>query len=557
MKKQFYPRFLIIFIVAFASSYNVSIANNCKKTDSCDTEITGKSFLWTRPPFQTALPELICGFREDRLHAREHGKKIAFQIVPFGNISILTDKMQRYFTPFGKIILIADERDPNTRAPQNVDRDLMATHFGIRTERKTFRSEISFEPSQTMFGLGLHGRFSFWYSEEKNRGFFLSISTPITRVKNEFRLVEKIIDNGGGISKSAAQNTVATMTEAFNQANWQYGRIKPLSNNCDIAHTTVGLADIEVKLGMEWVERKPCHLESYVGLVIPTGNRPTGSYIFEPILGNSHHVGFLMGTSFGVRIWHNEDTGRELRTEYITQSNYLFASRQWRSFDLQHKPFSRYMELYADREQAAQADQLHAQAIALPVGSPERDRLLVQAQALSTPGINLLTRPVDVTPGLQFNITSALVFSTERGCHIEGGYNFFIRRAECIKLACPWKPDPALKHYNGNGLTNPVRDITGNLLLESAFTPPKLDPFSAEHSLANYANNVIKETDLDLASASTPCTLSHTFFASFGYESQDLEYPLMAHLGASYEFSNANNASIERWTIWAKTGVSF
>lgn len=44
-----------------------------------------------------------------------------------------------------------------------------------------------------------------------------------------------------------------------------------------------GLADMEVKLGYEWLQQEPCHLESYVGLILPTGNAPTGEYLLKQL----------------------------------------------------------------------------------------------------------------------------------------------------------------------------------------------------------------------------------------------------------------------------------
>ncbi|MCX5925561.1 MAG: hypothetical protein NT124_04695 [Candidatus Dependentiae bacterium] len=526
--------FLYLSIITFGTA--PAKADNCSRNDSCDTEITSRTYLSVRPLFQSASPELITGFREDRPQASEDGIKGAFQAVLFGSASLLSDKMQRYFTPFGKIELIVDESAPNTNAPNNVPRDLLATNFNIFTQKQNFRSKISFEPERTEFGLGLHYRQSFCRNEEKNRGFFFSASTPITHVKTEFKLIEKVLNTGDGVNKAANNVVVANMKEAFNQEDWHFGRIP---SGCNSSQSKTGLADMELKIGMEWADREPCHIESYMGLMVPTGNRPNARYLFEPVIGHGKHVGFMTGSAFGARIWHNEAENRVLRAEYAMHSNYFFKARQVRSFDLQHKPFSRYMPVYANKQEAEQA-------AALEATNPEH------AKNSSTPGINVFTQQVDVTPGFQYNITSAIVFTCNKGFQAEGGYNFFAHRSECVQLACPWVPGPALKHFAGKGLTNPVRNISGILLIED-----QENTFEAEHALDQYENNQIQEEDLDLASASNPCVLSHTFFGSIGYRWDDRDYPLMTHLGGSYEFSNANNASIERWTLWAKCGVSF
>lgn len=544
-----------LLLLLFATAIPLARAERCEKNDSCDNEITAKTFLFVRPQCQSQSPELWTNFLEDRLQVREDGCGGAFQTILFGGASILSDKMQRYFTPFGKITIIVDEKNPNANKPNNVDRDLLATHYGIHTEDQTYRSEISFEPKQETVGWGIHYRQAFARNKDNNRGFFFSISTPLIFLRNEFKLIEKILNDGGGVIQNSSVPVVANMAQAFDQPSWCYGRISP----CAPAMKKVGLADIELKIGMEWLEREPCHLESYIGIQVPTGTKVTGHYIFETVVGNGRHVGFMMGTSFGARIWHNEERGWDLRSEYATHSNYLFKAEQVRSFDLKNKPFSRYMEVYANQAQAEEAAKIATQALALPESDPMKETLTQQAQYLGTPGINVFTQSVDVTPGFTYNISTALVFTTSYGLQATGGYNFYTHRAECVTLTCPWELGPALKHYNGNGLTNPVRDSTGRLLLESATTsdPEFIDPFPEEHSLAQYKYNMITEDDLDLVSASTPCALSHTIFATLGFRWDDREYPVMLHGGGSYEFSNANNASIERWTIWVKMGVSF
>jgi len=108
---------------------------------------------------------------------------------------------------------------------------------------------------------------------------------------------------------------------------------------------------------------------------------------------------------------------------------------------------------------------------------------------------------------------------------------------------------PSLKSSLGKGETNPARDITGNVFLNSINIQ--------QNAFEDYDNNLIKEHDLDLNSAAQPAGLSYTFYGSLGYRCDEREYPLLAHIGGSYEFANESNATLDRWTLWAKTGVSF
>jgi len=529
MSNKFFSYCLAILLFGISDLH----ADDSCRACSNDVRYSGQSYISIHPQFQSSSPEMVSGFRQQRLHARLEGIRGTFQAVAFGGASTENDKLQRYFTPFGKKTLIIDERS------ENQDKDMLASHFNIFTNNENFRSKISFYPNQTTFGLGLQYRQSFWRNEEKKRGYFVNISTPLTRIKNEFKLIEQVENNGNGPNFSAKNEVVANMREAFTQESWNYGRIesKKSGDNCVLSpQSETKLADIETKIGIEWLENDPCHLESYIGLLIPTGNKAKGKHIFEAIVGNGGHPAFMTGASFGALVWENERKGRQIRTEYALHTAYLFQNKQVRSFDLRNKPFSRYMQLYANKEEAKLAANLENSNAQL-------------AQNLFTPGINLLTQPVAVTPGFQFNMTTAAVFTDGNGFQAEGGYNYFARRAEEVCLRSSWKEGPAIKHIDGGGKTNPVRDITGNPLIES------IDLTANE--LKNYDNNLIKESDLDLSSAASPAIITHTYFASLGYHCDDREYPLFGNVGGSYEFSRANNAHLERWTVWFKLGMSF
>jgi len=528
MKRYLLPLFVIV--INFLSTITMH-ASVC--ADSCDTEVNSRSYVAVQPPFQSASPEMVSAFRDDRLHANEDGKHGAVQFVLFGGRSTREEELARYFMPSGKTSLLVSEEFGALGGSDNPD--LFAQNFNIFTTAENFLSRISFKPHYSFVGLGFGYRQSFWRNDEKERGGFFSISTPLTRVKTRVGLQEKIINDGGEADENDDENPVVNMTEAFRQKEWNFGKI------CKGSMSKTRLADIEVKLGYEWLQHDPCHLESYIGVLIPTGNKPDGEFVFEPIVGWGKHAGIMFGSAFGIQIWDNEEEERNVRFEFASHSQYLFRKNQVRSFDLKNKPWSRYQEVYADEEQAQEA-------ATLAITDPQK------GANLATPGINIFTKRVRVTPGFTFNMNSALV-CTKKGFQGEVGYNFFSRRAECVRLNCPWKEGPALKDTTGAGKTRPIRDITGNALLEQStlITTDGILPVP----LSRYEDSLIKEEDLDLQSAATPCMLSHTVYGALGYRWDERERPVFSSFGASYTFSSSNNAVIDRWTLWGKLGFSF
>jgi hypothetical protein len=512
----------------------VCCRTECTPEDSCDFEVTSRTFLADRPVFLSSSPVMISGFRSDRLHARPDGWHGAAQAVVFGSKSTNDRDLARYFFPNGKTELIIDERIGLTVPP--LPQDLLAQHFNIFTRNGTFRSKISIRPETSQVGVGFYLRKGFYVDEQKGRGFFTSISLPVERVKNDLKFQEEIINDGGGADFQANvdNNAYDTMTAALVQSDWAAGKISRFALH------KAGVADIEFKLGYEWIQQEPFHLESYLGLLIPTGNKPNGEFLFQPIVGQGHHWGILLGNSIGVEIWSDETKDRTLRVEYAGHTQYLFRNTQCRTVDLVNKPWSRYIQMYSDENQALAATFLSASDF---------------QTNYSTPGVNLLTLPIHVRPGFSNNNTVSAIFSA-RKWQVEGGYNLYCRASECLKLECPWQEGPAIKNKAGNGDTNPVRDITGNARLEN-ITVNNTAGTGNRISLGDYKFNFIKEADLNLNSAASPGIISHTVYASLGYNCKDREIPLFGNLGGSYEFSNSNNAVIERWTIWAKAGLSF
>jgi hypothetical protein len=496
----------------------------CTPDDSCDYEISSRSYLSVRPHFLSHSPEMISGFRSDRLRIPEDGHGVAMQAVLYGSQSVNERDIARYFFPFGKSVLIVDERIGLTSPP--LPMDLRASHFNIFTNRGDFRSKISIRPDQSVIGVGFHGKKSFWVNEETSRAFYGSISFAVERVKNNLYFFEEVLNNGGGPNLLVDDHVMANMTEAFMQSEWKFGKIDRQ------ARIRTGVADIELKIGYEWTEQSPYHLESYLGALIPTNRKPNAEYMFDPVVGQGHHIGVIFGNHVGVEIWKDEAKDRDLRIEYSGNTQYLFRNTQCRTVDLVNKPWSRYIEMYSSEEQATVASTL-----------PTANNL---DHNFATPGINILTLPLKVRPGFSHNMTTSAILRMKSWI-LEGGYNLYCRQSECVKLACPWCEGPAIKANLGNGTTNPVRDITGNYRLENV---------TQNVALLNYKQNMIKASELDLVSATNPCVITSTIYGTLGYRWDDRDWPLFGNLGASYEFSNSHNGALERWTIWAKLGVS-
>lgn len=500
------------------------------------------TFLTIRPPFQGSMPEKVTMWR-DRALARDCGWSGAFQFVGFGGRSTHASDIGKYFMFCQKNRLVVAGQDAAGinfgQADYNPNaRDVEAIHFNIQpagpaATANTFRSVIQFKPRHSYGGVGidykqyLHGRNA---CEKK---WWLEVSTPIMNVRNDVRLTETVSKT---ITPTTSAN--ANMIEAFKGQKPFFNRnLNPLGDNTSGTITGSGwrygkicgsrsrtrAADIEVRIGYDYLCEEMCHAEGYFGGLIPTGNRPNGEFVFEPIVGYNFNGGLIWGGSFGWEIWSSCD--RYLHIEMETQGRYLFQNTQRRSVDVKGKPWSRYMLVYQNEADAA--------------------------ACWVTEGINIFTPKVEVTPRYTKDLTTALVY-THCGFQGEIGHNFWAHPAERVKLKNDFPTGVAFVGMDNNGY--PICDMVegDGGLINRAITIK--ENFQLENR--DYQSNLpIREEDLDLNTAATPCAITNIFYGSLGYRWDNWCYPMFVGIGGSYELASDFGA-ISRWMVWGKIGVS-
>lgn len=489
---------------------------------SCDCQATDQTFLWLRTPYQLNSPERLAlsrGFMSrggDVLNGQLY-------VTIFGGRSTRSSHLAQYFFPNCREALnVTESVTPTT--------DILANNINIFTQEGIsgtgpgFASTIAIHPRHTFVGAGLTYRQEF-ARRCNGRKFWFELSAPIITVRNNINFEECITNAGGGVA-TGFTGAFANATEAFSSPEWLFGRMD------DCRHKKTKLGDLEVILGYELIEQEATHAEAYIGAIFPTGNRPKGRTVFEPIVGRNKHWGLLSGTSFGTELWHNCDDTRAVWMEFDISGEYLFSRREVRSFNLKNRPFSRYTYVYCTQEAA------QAAADAATAGD------VATARTAGTPGINLFTQCVKVKPYLNSTINSALIY-TSCNLQLEGGYNFFTKQAECVRLDTNFLPVSAVRAATGGGATNNVQQI-GN-------------DYDGVNDLpvALYAENIITAADLDLRSAASPSQFIHTFYGAVGYTwSFWPRFLPTTSLGGSYEYTQTNTA-LDRWMVWGKMAFLF
>lgn len=502
-------------------------------------QATGQTFLSVKPQFQSATPERVTLFRNHQALYREDGWGGGVQFVVFGGQSTNGNKLAQFFGFNGlggsKNPFIVNSAFTDTVNDTNYSRNIDPVNFGINytvgTTPGAFASTLSFDPRQSYVGGGFDWRqYLGWWNDDCKKQWWFEISFPVVNVSNDMRLTETGFVTTGTVCGASPAN----MTQAFRGVTGGYTLTTPagitpftcaaetganVTMNYGIIdgkqqHT--GVADVELKLGYDYINEPNHHFEGYVGLVAPTGNKPAGIYMFEPIVGNNHHFGLMTGASLGFEVWRgcHDNT---LRFEFETNNRYLFRNSQVRSFDLYNRPWSRYQLVYANATDAAAGRKTFA--------------------------IDYLTQSVHVKPHWQTEINIGLVYN-HCGFEAELGYNIWARQAEDVTLRTTFTTGLAIADINAAVTTASVYQTISNPQLGGGIAYPTL--------LAD--GGTITSADLNLASAASPAALAHIVYGSLGYHAEWC-WPVFVGVGGSYEFSTFNTA-INRWNVWGKFGVS-
>ena len=460
--------------------------------------------------------------------------KSAFNMVVWGGSSTNHDDMAKYLLPFGKTQLRVREgyntnpggTNPNVDVPGN--QDLVAENFNITTKQGNFCSTLAFKPKQTFVWVGFSG-----YRQISNK-IWLSFEAPLIHVKNTLDMVETVTYAGGGAVVQAAgaatqgfNNTpfVANMEEAFKNPNMHYGKI-------DGPQSKTAVAYVNLKVGYTYLHEEDRSLHVYGGFLLPTGNKPKGVYLFEPLIGNNKHFGLILGAFFTRRF---ETKRFAVNVSADSDTEFLFANTQTRSFDLAGKPWSRYMGVYANNSQRLLDN-------ATGVGGG------LSQMRYQTWGVNLFTQEVKVNPHFSTNLIINASFELPRNFAFDLGFKCFWQQDEHVTLKNPWILGPIIGELSKDA-TNQVGECTPARGINNMFANVATSPIG----------QVIYVTadQLDLTSATQPFRSNYTIYAATHKLCEFKKFnSCRLQLGTSYTFGS-NNATADRWQVWLGSDYYF
>ena len=458
----------------------------------CTTQGTtpkySRSFLFTRPVQQNlALKQALW---HNLLYNKE--KKVALEVAGFFLKTTESKRISQYFLP--------PNRDALLVSSTALNRDVLPKYLSLPDN---FSGYLALSPEQTQGGFLVEGRYGLgdlldfgeFVGVEIFKNWFFYSSIAFVDVKNNLNLTQSLVQNPGPSS-----STVYDIITAFNNPTWGYDKINGAQHSKGVSEIRAGLATTVI--GTERV-----HLGSYSLLSIPTQTSLKNEYLFNSEYGYGH-VGVVWGVTFQVPF--NKNTHSYLLAWTMNfESIFLIRNHQYRTFDLNLKPWSRFILM----------------------------RKKDQAQDVLIPGVNVLTHRVRVSPHAITDFVTGLRLS-KGALEAEVGYGLWAHGGERCKITGDsWIPDYGL---------------AGSLPNTSASTS----------TVANQGPNdpvfvTIIENDIDLHSGEMSQNFVNKIYGAIGFKNLGEGINTDGGIGGFFELPHNRTNAFRQWGLWVTVGVAF
>lgn len=535
----------------------------------------------------------------------------AFAITPEFTLSFRPERIAQCF--FGDAILkCANTLHIVGSQKERVDADWLADYFGLPTD---YESRVHFDPrvAQALVDFDLQLEWNHFYAR---------IHAPIAHSRWDLNMCETFVSTGTNGYDPGYFNADGIEREQLvdNFTSFIMGCDSPQAEDITfqtLKHAKMGcrqnltkISDVQIALGYNILQKKRYHLGFNLRCSIPTGNRPTGEYLFEPIIGNGHHWELGAGLSTHYTVWHNEETHEHAGLYFDMNITHLFSASQKRSFDLCGSHNSRYM--LAHKLTPTITNNLR--------GIVEGEQTTPTAQydnEVSTIA-NLTTLPIKVSASLQADL-AVMIGYTQRRNSWGFGYGFWGRSCEDICLCGDtpfdtqlWavKGDAQLFGFANDGLETPIAlsatqrnatvkrgkntnqtGATTNLLIAQAKRNEKIDnpasaiadpngdgtfetvvtlPSGVQQINTSIQPIILTTNDIDSNSARTRAS-AHKIFGHFNHIIKRNHSTPYIGFGAEIEFGQGAvcdrfvsagsppcvNTALSFWAVWLKGGIAF
>jgi hypothetical protein len=330
--------------------------------------------------------------------------------------------------------------------------------------------------------------------------------------------------------------------DAFHQPGYKY------ANFINGDRTSIRLTQAMVSLNTKYMSENDIQVNTSTGVIIPLVEQPCNGSIFEPVQGFNSHFGFDTQVHFQFPIVKKTpDSPSRILMFIDIHNNFLARNHQLRTFDIKHKPFSRYMKLYDNKNNDL------------------------------VPAMNVLTLRSRVEPYNIVNFMTGFRFAQNDNFG-EIGYELWAHGSERVTPEA--QPGHRYEYFenhrygiafiNTDGVLATIDQTTGDVIA----LPVGQQGLTASDSTINYVaapdgqvgvlptpsfqsvNKYLTIKDLNHDAAGFRSTITHRAFLSAGFGNHGKVRDYFANFGAFIEASQ-NNTALCFWGGWIKGGFSF
>lgn len=442
-----------------------------------------KSFLFTRPAYQElALHQAL--WHNPLLDITRKG---AVNIAPVYQKSTNANKIKTFFLPPDTPELLV-----STNA---LDRNMLPEWLGLPSN---FTGNFTFAPKQQEAGFLME--FRYMIGDFLNIPFlqnsWVDVQVPVTEVRNNMNLTQWNIENA-----PASTTPVHDIVSAFNNPAWHYNIING-------SRKKLGISELRLAIGTTFLSTERGYVATYSALSIPTTKPFDGRYMFAPQIGYNGHVGIIWGILMECPLTR-PGCNQKLSFQVSLENNWLIRNHQYRTIDIQGKPWSRYLLF---RKQYEAAD-------------------------VTYPGVNVLTQKVRVSPHSVIEFSAGLRGTMQNGLQGEFGYNLWGFGGDSLRLTSSWTGEYGIAGTTANTTAHnsTLRYRAPN---DTTFRPLTI-------------------TELDINTAVMPSAVIHRIYASLGIIKKGTKLDGIFGIGGAIDIPQNTTKSLSTWNLWFTVAGGF
>lgn len=473
----------IRFIACLCISYSYADIQDERKEHK-----TSQSFYWNAPLNSVGLR--YAGAREEFFSSKH-----THTIRAYGAYtkSFSSTKMAQFFLKEHKeeLIIRGSEHELFT----DYTTDVRADWLGLPNN---FEGTLSLSSSYETYGITFSARTSLKdflpYSFFKRSSLFCEL--PIVHTKTDLDFTQSKISNA-----AADTDPVYDILTAFNNSEWKFQKIRTTHDK------TTQLTELRLGFAKTFISNHRALLSMTSAISIPTMRSYKNEYMFEAHGGLHGHAGIISSVHINAPLTLDQEP---FYCSFFLDAEHTLVvrSKQYRTFDLKDKQWSRFMQF---RKKDELAD-------------------------VTYPGVNILTQKVRISPYSMFDVLAGFRFKTG-SLDAEIGFGAWGHPHARIKFTETFDETYGIAgtaaNYSASAST--INTLAAN---DTNFTP-------------------IFVTDLNISSAVSPSKVIYKAHGSASYHYHTDSYAGYISLILQIQIPRNHTNGFKTWSLGLSAGTGF